>query len=308
MADASKPLHTYAHLHQANRRSWNEATKAHNSHKPNQADFLRAGGSTLFAEELELLGDISGKTLIHLQCNAGQDTLSLAQHGADVTGVDISDEAIAFARQLGHDSGIAARFERADIYDWLAESVPQYNIAFSSYGAISWLSDIATWARGIERVLRPGGRFVLIEFHPLAYMLDEVDSAGPAGPAGPDSDDDIDQLRLRYPYGGGEHMQTAEGIDDYVAMSGDGLVPQGYQRGVEDFRNPHPCHEFAWGVEDVVSAFLDAGMHVTTLRQYPYSNGCKLFRIMREVGERRYSMPEGMPRLPLMYGLVTEKQ
>src|SRR5512133_2945020 len=97
-------------LHEANRRAWNEATIAHNSHKRDQAAYLRAGGSTLYPEELALLGDLAGKSLLHLQCNAGQDTLSLAQRGALVTGVDISDTAVDFARQLSAESGISGTF------------------------------------------------------------------------------------------------------------------------------------------------------------------------------------------------------
>lgn len=150
-------------LHEANRLSWNAATQAHNSHKIDQAGFLRRGGSTLFAEELALLGDVRGLRIAHLQCNAGQDSLSLAALGALVTGVDISDEAIAFARRLSTDSGIAANFTRADIYDWLereaAENPASYDIAFSSYGFLCWLSDLTVWAKGIHAILKPGGRF-----------------------------------------------------------------------------------------------------------------------------------------------------
>jgi len=111
-------------LHEQNRLSWNAVTPAHNSHKGDQAAFFRAGGDTLFPEELELLGDVEGVDLLHLQCNAGQDTLSLARRGARATGVDISDEAIRFARELSAGSGIAAEFERADVYDWLREAAP----------------------------------------------------------------------------------------------------------------------------------------------------------------------------------------
>ena len=64
---------TPSEYHEANRLSWNEATVAQNSHKKDQAGFLRRGGSTLFPEEVELLGDLTGKRLVHLQCNAGQD-------------------------------------------------------------------------------------------------------------------------------------------------------------------------------------------------------------------------------------------
>src|SRR5207253_119295 len=90
-------------LHEQNRLAWNLATDAHNSHKADQARFFCEGGSKLAPEEIELLGDIRGLSLVHLQCNSGQDTLSLAQLGAHVTGIDISDTAIDFARKLSED-------------------------------------------------------------------------------------------------------------------------------------------------------------------------------------------------------------
>src|SRR5581483_7586423 len=99
-------------LHEENRLSWNAATVAHNSHKGDQAAFFRKGGSTLRPEELELLGDVRGQAIVHLQCNSGQDTLSMARLGAVMTGVDISDTAIDFARQLSQDSGIPAQWQR----------------------------------------------------------------------------------------------------------------------------------------------------------------------------------------------------
>jgi hypothetical protein len=91
------------------RRSWNLATQAHNRHKRDQAGFLREGGSTLFPEETELVGELRGQRLLHLLCNAGQDTLSLASRGARVTGVDLSDEAITFATRLAGDANVPER-------------------------------------------------------------------------------------------------------------------------------------------------------------------------------------------------------
>jgi len=147
-------------LHERNRLSWNAVTPAHNSHKGDQAAFLRAGGSTLFPEETELLGDVAGRRLVHLLCNCGQDSLSLAQRGAVVTGVDIGDDAIEVARALSRDAGIAASFERDDVYPWLDAAVAagrRFDVAFASYGALCWLSDLATWMRGVAGVLEPGG-------------------------------------------------------------------------------------------------------------------------------------------------------
>ncbi|HCJ4814104.1 TPA: methyltransferase domain-containing protein [Pseudomonas aeruginosa] len=119
-------------LHEANRLSWNAATRAHNSHKADQAAFFRNGGSTLYPEELQLLGHLDGLRLLHLQCNAGQDSLSLARLGARVTGVDIADSAIDFARQLSRDSGIAADFQRDDILRWLPSPPPAANASNGS--------------------------------------------------------------------------------------------------------------------------------------------------------------------------------
>src|ERR671917_2195263 len=132
-------------LREQNRLSWNGAVGAHASHRGDLAGFLRGGGSTLFPEELELLGDLEGKALAHLQCNSGGDSLSLASLGAAVTGVDISDEAVHYARRLSSETGIAAEFERADVYEWLEDAVRagrRFDVVFSSYGVVCWLHDL----------------------------------------------------------------------------------------------------------------------------------------------------------------------
>ncbi len=280
-------------LHEANRLSWNEATKAHNSHKAGQAEYFRNGGNKLFPEEMELLGDVAGKDLVHLQCNAGQDSLSLVRLGAHVTGVDISDEAIAFARQLSADSGLPATFVRSDVFDWFREAGTagqSFDLAFSSYGAIGWLSDLSEWAKGIAGVLRPGGRFVLVEFHPFAFTLDD-DGKGV----------------VTYPYASSEPLTWDDGVGDYVAASGPALAPSGFLEGVKDFRNPFACHEYAWSMADVVTALLAAGLRIEAFREYLYANGWKPFPGMRELPGRRTAMPEGMPQVPLMFAVVARK-
>lgn len=277
-------------LHEANRLSWNAATVAHNSHKGDQAAFFRANGSTLFPEETTLLGDVKGLALLHLQCNAGQDTLSIARLGAKVTGVDISDEAIAFAAQLSAQSGIPARFERSDVYDYFRDAAARgerYDIVFCSYGTLCWLSDMSAWARGVSQLLRAGGRFVFIDFHPYAMVFDEA-------------------WQLHCDYFDDAPMPEA-GVGDYVAQSNDGLVRERYEAGVQDFRNPHPSFEFAWGVGEVITALAQAGLAVERFDEYPYANGWKPFEGMRDIGGRRMAPPEGMPRIPLMYSLVARK-
>ncbi len=281
-------------VHEENRLSWNEATKAHNSHKRDQAKFFREGGQKLFPEEIGLLGDLAGKSVLHLQCNAGQDTISIKMLGAaKVTGVDISDEAIDFARKLSADSGLEATFHRADVYDWLAAAAAddeRWDVVFSSYGAVCWLSDLGTWAKGIAAVLKQGGRFVLVEFHPVMGMFDE-------------------EMRHFFPYSShGEAVTWDDGVGDYVAASGSVITPSGWDDGVKDFKNPHRVHEFAWGVSDVIGPLLDAGLDLEHFREYDYSNGCKLFTEMQALEGRRWTVPQGVPRLPMMYSITARKQ
>jgi SAM-dependent methyltransferase len=277
--------------HEKNRLSWNAATVAHNSHKGDQARFFREGGDTLFPEEIELLRDLRGKRLVHLQCNAGQDTLSLARRGASVTGVDISDDAISFATSLARDSGIPATFERADVYDWLAtarDRAAEFDLAFCSYGALCWLSDIRAWAAGVAAILAPGGRLVIVEFHPLLNLFD-------------------DHLERKYSYFGGEPLEWADGVRDYVAASEDGLARNGYQTGAADFRNPHACYEFQWTIGDRISAVLSAGLRIEHFREYSYSNGCKFFDGQVRDEHNRWHVPPGAPTIPQMYSLAAAK-
>jgi SAM-dependent methyltransferase len=279
-------------LREQNRRSWNAVVGAHDSHRGDLAGFLREGGSTLFPEERALLGDMSGKTLVHLQCNYGGDSLSLALLGATVAGVDISDEAISAARRLSSETGIPAEFVRADVYDWLEEVTRtgrRFDIVFSSYGVICWLPDLEAWARGIAAVLRSGGRFVLVDFHPVAEMFDE-------------------QWNRTHTYpSGGEPRLIEEGIADYVGDAEGGLTPAGFVEGVRDFENPHRCHLFRWGLGEVVTALAGAGLRISALKEYPYSNGERLFSGMRELPGRRMVPPEDVPTVPLMYGISAEK-
>jgi SAM-dependent methyltransferase len=279
-------------FHEENRRSWNAATQAHNSHKEDQAKFLREGGHTLYPEELALLGDLNGRSLVHLQCNAGQDSLSLAKLGAVVKGVDISDVAIEFARQLSADSTIPATFHRADVYDWLAETAEsdqRFDIVFSSYGALCWLSDLRTWAKGVEVILKPGGRLVLVDFHPFSMIFG-------------------DDWSLEYDYfQQGQPMFWQEGIGDYVAAAGESLAPSGYLAGEEAFVNPHASYEFQWPISEIITAILEAGLRLTVFKEYPYMNGAKLFNEMRQMDGKRFYPPEGFPNMPLTYAVAAEK-
>lgn len=271
-----------------NRKSWNAATRAHNSHKGDQAAFLRRKGTTtLFPEELALLGPVKGKRLLHLQCNAGQDTLSLAKRGARVTGVDLSDEAVTFATGLAEATRLPARFVRSDVYDYLARAKEHFDLVFCSYGVVGWLEDLRAWAKGIAKRLEPGGAFVYVDFHPAAWVFDE-------------------QGKPAFPYSTRGAPLPGPGVGDYVARSGEGLVPWGYEAGERDFRNPHASVEYAWSLAEIIQSLLDAGLVLEVLQEFEYANGCAIFEGMQAKGRRLYPAP-GQPRVPMMFGLRARK-
>lgn len=266
------------------RRSWNLATRNHNARKGDQGALLRSGRDVLFPEELELLGPLKGVSLVHLQCNAGQDTLGLARRGAKVTGVDFSDEAIAFARTLSVDSSLPADFVESEVVSWLHSTPLRFERAFCSYGVTGWLDDLHAWASGVFRVLEPGGRLVYVEFHPLTYSITR-----------------------EFKLGGDDYFETqpfGEPVSDYVAESGDGLGAVAHAETVE---NAIPATSWQHGMGEVLDALARAGLVLERVQEWPYANGCKLIETLVPLGERRWGWPPGVARLPLMYGVSARR-
>jgi SAM-dependent methyltransferase len=274
------------------RRSWNLATQAHNRHKRDQAAFLRGGGSTLFPEETALVGDVRGKRLLHLLCNAGQDSLSFAGRGAVVTGVDLSDEAIAFATRLSREAGVPATFVESEALAFLDRAEPgSFDVVLMSYGALIWIADLARLFRGVASVLAPGGRFVSLEFHPLVWSFDEA-------------------LHLKDPYFAPGHV-FSDPVSDYVGAAGGALSPSGHAASEGDagaaFFNPHKAHSYQHPVGELLTAVIEAGLSIAAVREYPYANGCRINPMLVEREGRRFTTPDGVPDLPLMLGVVATR-
>ncbi|MGE0496147.1 MAG: class I SAM-dependent methyltransferase [Vulcanimicrobiota bacterium] len=153
-----------------NRRAWDLRVPVHLHSKFYDNQAFRAGRCSLNSIEVEAVGPVRGKSLLHLQCHFGQDTLGWARRGARVTGVDFSSVALAAARQMARDLDLAAEFVESDV---LALELGQtFDIVFTSYGVLGWLPDLDRWAEVVVRHLAPGGLFYVVEFHPALMMLD----------------------------------------------------------------------------------------------------------------------------------------
>ncbi len=155
-----------------NKKAWNDAAEAHfGSEFYNVEGFLN-GENSLHETELAALGDVSGKSLLHLQCHFGMDTLSWAQLGAEAVGVGLSDQAISQARELNDRLNLNVEFICSDLYDFGESNSREFDIVYTSYGVLTWLPDLDIWAKTVASSLKSGGTFFIVEFHPAIWLME----------------------------------------------------------------------------------------------------------------------------------------
>ena len=173
--DIISPLNKNAEneAYRINEQSWDERTRIHLKSTFYDIDGFLKGKSSLNPPELELFGELKGKKVLHLQCHFAQDSLSMVRMGAEVTGVDLSSEAIQAGKDLAEKAGLDIRLVASNVYELEQHIDETFDLVFCSYGSITWLPDLKRWGKIVERFLRPGGRFVMVEFHPLCWMYDD---------------------------------------------------------------------------------------------------------------------------------------
>jgi ubiquinone/menaquinone biosynthesis C-methylase UbiE len=263
---------------EANRRHWDEVVPIHMRSGLYDVDSFRAGRSKLKPVERDELREVRGKTLLHLQCHFGLDTLSWAREGAIVTGVDFSEQAIEAARALAAEIGIDARFILSEAYSLPAKLDEKFDIVFTSYGAICWLPDIRRWSKVVARFLKPGGTFYMVEFHPVCGIFDDDPTAT--------------DLHIRYPYfNSGEPIRTEEDgtYADRSAKVANRL----------NYSWPHPTSE-------VITSLIEAGLQIEFFHEFPFTTE-HWFPFMEELGERGWRLTKQDGSVPLMYSIKATK-
>ncbi len=161
--------------HEQNRRLWDELVEVHFAHPDYHVQEFLAGWNSLLSIEREWLGDVNGRSLLHLFCQFGQDTLSWARLGASVTGVDISGRSIELANELKARAGLEADFIQSDVLELIGRIDRKFDIVFQSYGTHQWISDLDRWAAVVTHYLEPGGTFLIVDIHPVsATVLEKV--------------------------------------------------------------------------------------------------------------------------------------
>lgn len=258
---------------ETNRSLWNGKTPHHIASAFYDMEGWMAGNTSLKGPELDILGDISNKTLLHLHCHFGQDSLSLARMGANVTGTDISDVAIQYARELNEQLGLGARFIEADTYSVPGKVGEQFDIVFATYGVIGWLPDMQRWADVVSSMLKPGGRLVFVEFHPAVWMFDNH----------------FTHVQYSY-FNRGPIIETLDGT--YADRSAEIKMK-----------------EIGWNhsIADVLQSLINSGMQITVFKEYDYSVfNCFNNTVETAPGQWQIKGMEG--KLPMMYALEAVKK
>jgi SAM-dependent methyltransferase len=262
----------------ANRAHWDEVVPIHVASDFYDVASFKAGESKLKPVELAELGDVRGKTLLHLQCHFGLDTLSWAREGATVTGIDFSEPAIEQAKALAAELSIPARFIVSNVYDAPSALDEQFDIVFTSYGVLCWLPDLPHWARVAAHFVKPGGTFYIAEFHPFASVFDDAEG--------------VTDLRVRYPYFSQDEPLVFDDANTYT----DGSTPLTNGR----------IYEFQRPIGDVVTALIDAGLRIDFLHEFPFSTSQFLpFTVRQPDGTVRLTQHDGC--IPLLYSIKATK-
>ena len=220
-----------------NKKAWNNRTPFHLQSELYDLEGFKEGKSSLKFIELEELGNVNNKTMLHLQCHFGQDSLSWARMGAKVTGVDFSDEAIKAARSLNNELNLDVKFICSNIYDIKKHLDEKFDIVFTSYGTIGWLPDLKEWGRLIAHFLKPGGTFYIVEFHTVLWMFD----------------DDFKNFKYSY-FNQGEIEEEVEGT-------------------YADMNAPLKQKEYGWNhpLSEVINSLIENGLQIEFLHEFPFS-------------------------------------
>ena len=263
----------YKKYFDSNKILWNKKTSIHKTSRFYDVDGFKSGKNVLNKIELTEIGDVKGKSLLHLQCHFGLDSMSWSRLGADVTGIDFSEEAIKEAKTICAQVGLDTQFICSNVYDLPDHLESGFDIVFTSYGVIGWLPDINRWAEIISRFLKPGGIFYMAEFHPYLWMLD----------------DEFEDIKYSY-------------FDDGVIEID--------TKGTYTDRNADIEHkEYSWNhsMSEVISALLNQGLVLELMNEFEYSPyDCFPNTIKNEDGN--YYIKGYEKIIPMVYSIKARKQ
>jgi SAM-dependent methyltransferase len=255
-----------------NLNSWEKRTEVHVNSRFYDVEGFRKDPNSLNQIESEILNGLNFKDGLHVQCHFGMDTLSIARkYDAEMTGVDFSPTALGFAKKLSAELNIPCSFIETNILELDLHCRSLFDLVFASYGVIGWFPSVLEWMRQISQRIRPGGHFLLVEFHPVMWMFDD------------------DLRQVAYAYDNKERI-TEEQEGTYTD-GGDGI----------QLRN----HSWNHNLEEVMMAARACGLQIEAFREYDYSP-YEIWPPMYAV-EGGFRSDRHGDKLPYVYSLLCHK-
>lgn len=267
-----------------NRRLWDAWTAIHTTGPFYDVQRFRDHPDDVRIEPWEQaeVGEVAGKTLLHVQCHFGLDTLSWARLGAaHVTGVDFSEPAVAFANELAAETGLAgrSRFVVSDVYDLPGPLQGEtFDVVYTGRGALGWLPNLRPWAEALAGFVAPGGIFYLHEGHPVLWAIEEEETAP-------------NPVTLAYDYWGGETITfPVEGSYADPTAEVDAELEHGWNHSLGE----------------VVTLLAEQGLRIELLDEKRVLDWPAPF--LRDLGDGHWGWPADQAgNLPLMYSLRARK-
>ncbi len=255
-----------------NKKWWNNAVSIHMNTELYNLSAFKKGKSSLGTIELEELKNVRGKTLLHLMCHFGMDTLSWAREGALVTGVDLSDNSIRHAEQLSKEIGVPATFICSDVYKLTSVLNKKFDIVFTSYGVLLWLSNIKGWAKIIYRYLKKGGIFYIVEHHPFTNVLTH-------------------DFKIQYKY-----FDKGAALED---------SPGTYADWNADIKGD--TYMWSHTMSDVINSLIEEGLKIQYIHEFPFTIYDQFPGFMRKNKQGQYVFKKKSIEIPLLFSLKTIK-
>lgn len=269
---ASNTLLVKKHL-AINKKWWNKATPVHARSKLYQLSSFKKGKTSLQQTEIKEVGNVKGKTFLHLLCHFGMDSLSWSRRGAIVTGVDFSSTSINLAQKLSKEIQVPATFIKTDIYDLPKVLDEKFDIIFASYGVLLWLSSMKKFAKIVNHFLKDNGMFYIIELHPFTNILSS-------------------EFKLFYKYfEKGPFLDNSDG--SYTNWENTSIKGETY--------------EWSHTISDLLNPLISEGLRIEYIHEFPFTMYDQFPGFMKNNKKGQYVLKDKKIQIPLLFSLKATK-
>lgn len=251
---------------ESNKKLWDRMVPLHLESPFYDVPRALAGQNRLTEIESDVLGDVRGKSVLHLQCHFGLDSFAIGRLGATVVGVDFSPVAIAAARSLNRKLKLDVDFVEAEVGKIGGVLKRKFDIVFASFGIFGWHQDIVGWFKAASSCLKASGRLCVADFHPVMWMFDQ------------------NSKRLKYSYFRKAVIKDSK-ARSYVQSGGNTLGTS-----------------YCWNhnLSQIFSAMREGGILLDSFKEFDYSP----FRNFKSPVKSRYGYQiSGLPGIPIAYSL-----